>query len=87
MEKLHLAPSTGCTAASSFSNNLTLKPARSRWRLGTTIGLAFVLFAFCGRLAGQAVNATLLGTVSDSSGAVVIRRASHDHRDEHWLSA
>jgi len=34
------------------------------------MGLA--LFVFCGRLAGQAVNATLLGTVSDSSGAVVI---------------
>ena len=86
MEKLHLAPSTGCTAASNFSNNLT-KAGEVTWRLGTTIALAFVLFAFCGRLAGQAVNATLLGTVSDSSGAVVIRRASRDYRDEHWLSA
>lgn len=35
------------------------------------MGLAVMLFALSGWLAGQAVNATLLGTVTDSSGAAV----------------
>ena len=66
MEKLHLAPSTGCTAASSFSTDVT-KAREATGRLGTTIVLGLVLLVLCGRLAGQAVNATLLGTISDSA--------------------
>src|SRR6266436_6018647 len=79
MKKLHLASSTCCTVANSFSNNRAKASEApcciglvALTRLSMTIGLALVLFVFCGRLAGQAVNATLLGTVSDSSGAVVI---------------
>ncbi len=77
MKKPHLASSTCCTAANRLSNNSTKTgeaPRRSGLgtlrRLSMMMGLA--LFVFCGRLTGQAVNATLLGTVSDSSGAVVI---------------
>src|SRR6266436_285057 len=78
MKKLHLASSTCCTVANSFSNNRAKASEApcciglvALTRLSMTIGLALVLFVFCGRLAGQAVNATLLGTVSDSGGAVV----------------
>ncbi|HMH08266.1 MAG TPA: carboxypeptidase-like regulatory domain-containing protein, partial [Terriglobales bacterium] len=80
MKKLHLASSAcTCCAAKTLSNNST-KTGEPRCggglvtlsRLITTVVLALVLFGFCGRLAGQAVNATLLGTVSDSSGAVVV---------------
>src|SRR5258708_7246665 len=82
MKKQHLAPSSGCTAAKDLFPNSTETDeapgcsrfvALSRSSTITTIGLALVLFVFCGRVAGQAVNATLLGTVSDSSGAVVVR--------------
>src|SRR6266436_4450914 len=81
MKKQHLAPSSGCTAAKDLFPNSTETGgaprcgrlvAVSRSSTITTIGLALVLFVFCGRMAGQAVNATLLVTVSDSSGAVVI---------------
>src|SRR6266849_1913776 len=78
MKKLYLAPSTGCTAASSFSDNTENGNAHC-WvglatlsHVGMIVGFALVLFVCCGRLEGQAVNATLLGTISDSSGAVVI---------------
>jgi hypothetical protein len=80
MKKLHLASSAcTCRAAKSLSNNSTKTGEPpcgggvvTLSRLSTTVVLALVLFGFCGRLAGQAVNATLLGTVSDSSGAVVV---------------
>jgi len=79
MKKLHLASSTCCAAANSLSNNPTKTGEAPGWgglvtlsRLSLIMGLALVLFVLCGRLAGQAVNATLLGTVSDSSGAVVV---------------
>ncbi len=78
MKKLYLAPSTGCTAASSFSDNNENGNAHC-WvglatlsHVGMIVGFSLVLFVCCGRLEGQAVNATLLGTISDSSGAVVI---------------
>jgi hypothetical protein len=41
------------------------------WPLGMAILLATILLAFSTPVAGQAVNATLLGTVTDSSGAAV----------------
>src|SRR6266478_4124643 len=41
-----------------------------RWHLGTAVLLAALLI-FSPRAVGQAVNATLLGTVTDESGAVV----------------
>src|SRR6267378_1304161 len=41
-----------------------------RWHLGTAVLLAALLM-FSPRAVGQAVNATLLGTVTDESGAVV----------------
>ena len=79
MKKLHLASSTCCAAANSLSNNPTKTGEAPGWgglvtlsRWSLIMGLALVLFVLCGRLAGQAVNATLLGTVSDSSGAVVV---------------
>jgi hypothetical protein len=44
------------------------------------------LFSFSGsseNLRAQAVNGTLLGTVTDSGGAVVRRRQCYHHRSEH----
>src|SRR6202140_2740070 len=41
------------------------------WRLGLTVLLGTVLLGFSTPVVGQAVNATLLGTVTDSSGAAV----------------
>ena len=80
--KLRLASSPCCTTANCVSDNRTktVQVPRSG-QVGTPgslgpltmmMGLALMLFVFCGRLAGQAVSATLLGTVSDSSGAVLI---------------
>ena len=40
------------------------------WRLSMAIGLGAMLFGFCGRLVGQAVDGTLLGTITDASGSV-----------------
>jgi hypothetical protein len=41
------------------------------WRLSTALLLAIILLGFSAPVMGQAVNATLLGTVTDSSGAAV----------------
>ena len=41
------------------------------WRLSMAVALVAALLGFCGRLSGQAVNGNLLGTITDSSGAVV----------------
>jgi carboxypeptidase family protein len=41
------------------------------WRLSTAVLLAAILAAFSAVVVGQAMNATLLGTVTDTSGAVV----------------
>ena len=41
------------------------------WRLGLTVLLGTILLGFSTPVVGQAVNATLLGTVTDSSGAAV----------------
>src|SRR6266852_778312 len=41
------------------------------WRLALSVLLATVVLGFSGPARGQAVNATLLGTVTDSSGAPV----------------
>lgn len=78
MKKSHLASSCCTIAKSFFAQNIKTNkthPCRelaALLNLSTAVGLALVLFMFCGRLTGQAVNATLLGTVSDSSGAVVV---------------
>src|SRR5436309_14744027 len=42
-----------------------------RWRLSTAILVGVILAAFSAAVVGQAMNATLLGTVTDASGAVV----------------
>src|SRR6266853_2316122 len=42
-----------------------------RWRLSMAALLAAILLGFSAPVMGQAVNATLLGTVTDSSGAAV----------------
>jgi Carboxypeptidase regulatory-like domain/TonB dependent receptor len=42
-----------------------------RWRLSKAVLLATILLGFSAPIVGQAVNATLLGTVTDSSGAAV----------------
>jgi hypothetical protein len=39
--------------------------------LGTVMALAAMLCGFCGRVMGQAVNATLVGTVTDLTGGAV----------------
>src|SRR6266852_1997542 len=41
------------------------------WRLSMAVLLGAILFGFSAPVMGQAVNATLLGTVTDASGAVV----------------
>jgi len=41
------------------------------WRLSAALLFGILLVVFSGRVAGQAVNATLLGAVTDSSGAAV----------------
>src|SRR5260370_17413349 len=41
------------------------------WRLSMALLLGTILLGFSAPVMGQAVNATLLGTVSDSSGAAV----------------
>ena len=41
------------------------------WQLSMAVLLGAILLGFPARVVGQAVNATLLGTVTDSSGAVV----------------
>jgi hypothetical protein len=41
------------------------------WRLSMAVLLATILLGFSAQVMGQAVNATLLGTVTDSSGAAV----------------
>src|SRR6266436_5833930 len=41
------------------------------WQLGMAVLLATICLGFSGPVRGQAVNATLLGTVTDSSGAPV----------------
>jgi hypothetical protein len=41
------------------------------WHLGMAVLLATILLGFSAPVVGQAVNATLLGTVTDSSGAAV----------------
>jgi len=41
------------------------------WRLSTAILVGVILAAFSAVVVGQAMNATLLGTVTDASGAVV----------------
>src|SRR5258708_8555961 len=39
------------------------------WRLSMAVLLGAILFGFSAPVMGQAVNATLLGTVTDASGA------------------
>src|SRR5712691_2933066 len=50
-------------------------PARARavklWRVSMAVLLGTILLGFSVPVRGQAVNATLLGTVADSSGAAV----------------
>src|SRR5258706_16479741 len=41
------------------------------WHLGMALLLGTMLIGFSAPVMGQAVNATLLGTVTDASGAVV----------------
>src|SRR6267143_1612665 len=41
------------------------------WRLSMAVLLGTILLGFSAPVMGQAVNATLLGTVTDSSGAAV----------------
>src|SRR5437899_6641825 len=41
------------------------------WRLSMAVLLGAILLGFSAQAMGQAVNATLLGTVTDSSGAAV----------------
>src|SRR5258708_344339 len=67
MKKL-FAPSFRCTttfAAPAARNLLKL------WHLGMAVLLATILLGFSEPVRGQAVDGTLLGTVTDSSGAVV----------------
>jgi hypothetical protein len=82
MRKLHLALSASYQAATNLSDT-SPQDCEPPWygplagwfvslrRLSMLLGLVVMLLVFCGQLAGQAVNGTLLGTVSDSSGAVV----------------
>ena len=70
--QLRLGPSTCFTDESSLSDNGQTRALGFLGRSSTIIGPLLVLFLFCGWLSGQAVNATLLGTVSDSSGAVLV---------------
>src|SRR5713226_5359156 len=44
---------------------------RRLWRLSTAVLLGTILLGFSPPVVGQAVNATLLGTVTDASGAAV----------------
>src|SRR5260370_10702663 len=43
------------------------------WRLSMALLLGTILLGFSAPVMGQAVNATLLGTVTDSSGAAVAK--------------
>jgi len=62
--------------SSSFDCTVAFAPPTGRsliklWRLSMAVLLATILLGFSEPVVGQAVNATLLGTVTDSSGAVV----------------
>jgi hypothetical protein len=67
MEKL-FGSSFGCTVTSAAS---TGRSVIKLWHLGVVVLLATMLLGFSEPVRGQAVNATLLGTVTDSSGAAV----------------
>ena len=51
--------------------------------LCTICALCALLILTAGFGYAQAVNATLLGTVTDSSGAVVPERQSHSYRSQY----
>jgi len=57
---------------------------KSRWGAYGVIWQRCCVLLFSSPSAlGQAVNATLLGTVTDSSGAAVANVEGHDHGNEH----
>ena len=66
---------SGSTFGEVKSKGFAASPAKpglvQLWHLGMVMLLATILLAFSTPVAGQAVNATLLGTVTDSSGAAV----------------
>jgi hypothetical protein len=65
---------TGCNSLARNSQARWARPPGGwfkRWRLSMAVLLATVLLGFSGQVLSQAVDATLLGTVTDSSGAAV----------------
>ena len=75
MKKLLVASSYGSVCLQRESLSSHLKRAASCgarwWRSVLIVALCALLWSSAPRVAGQAVNATLLGTVTDSSGAAV----------------
>lgn len=79
MSKLLVVSSLGRTncgnsLSSAFERGLKPTFGGSRfglWRLAMVLVFGIILVGFPSRVLGQAVNATLLGTVTDSSGAAV----------------
>ena len=67
MRKL-FGSSLGCTVA--FAAPTGRSPIKL-WHVSAAVLLAAILLGFSAPVVGQAVNATLLGTVTDSSGAIV----------------
>jgi hypothetical protein len=67
MKKLS-GSSFGCTVAFAAPTGRSLTKL---WHLSTAVLLVTILLGFSEPVRGQAVNATLLGTVTDSSGAAV----------------
>jgi carboxypeptidase family protein len=79
MSKLLVVSSLGrtnCGNSLSSAFDRRLKPTSGGslvglWRLAVVLVFGIILVGFPSRVVGQAVNATLLGTVTDSSGAAV----------------
>ncbi len=70
MKKL-FASSFPCLYGGDKSFNMNTAGLLKLWHLSMTVSVAILLLGFSTPVRGQAVNATLLGTVADSSGAAV----------------
>ncbi len=70
MKKL-FASSFPCLSGRDKSFNMNTAGLLKLWHLSMTVLVAILLLGFSTPVIGQAVNATLLGTVTDSSGAAV----------------
>ncbi|HKW35157.1 MAG TPA: carboxypeptidase regulatory-like domain-containing protein [Candidatus Acidoferrum sp.] len=75
MSKLLSISLSGVNSRKSRKENSKRVAARRSWatfgQISAVIGLSLILAMCAGQVKGQAVNATLLGTVTDSSGAAV----------------